>query len=157
MFSKIVSGATYGVKAYLVEVETHIIKQVPAFIMVGLPDNAVRESRERVLAATRTCGFKFPGYKITVNFAPADIKKEGSAFDLPVAMGILAATSQVDDEVLGTFVLVGELALDGTLRPVHGILPMALEARKKKMKGMIVPRENGREAALVSGLAVYPM
>jgi magnesium chelatase family protein len=157
MFSKIVSGATYGVKAYLVEVETHIIKQVPAFIMVGLPDNAVRESRERVLAATRNCDFKFPGYKITVNFAPADIKKEGSSFDLPVAMGILAATSQVDVGMLDALMLVGELALDGTLRPVHGVLPMALEARKKKMKGMIVPKENGREAALVSGLEVYPM
>jgi magnesium chelatase family protein len=157
MFSKIVSGATYGVKAYLVEVETHIVKQVPAFIMVGLPDNAVRESRERVLAATRTCGFKFPGYKITVNFAPADIKKEGSAFDLPVAIGILAATSQVDPDILDSHVFVGELALDGTLRPVHGVLPMALEARKTRMRGMIVPRENGREAALVSGLAVYPM
>jgi magnesium chelatase family protein len=157
MFSKVVSGATYGVKAYLVEVETHIVKQVPAFIMVGLPDNAVRESRERVLAATRNCDFKFPGYKITVNFAPADIKKEGSAFDLPVAIGILAATSQVMSELLDSLLLVGELALDGTLRPVHGVLPMALEARRKKMKGMIVPRENGREAALVSGLDVYPM
>ncbi len=104
-----------------------------------------------------TCGFKFPGYKITVNFAPADIKKEGSSFDLPVAMGILAATSQVASDVLASLVLVGELALDGTFRPVHGVLPMALEARKRRMKGMIVPRENGREAALVSGLAIYPM
>ena len=91
--------------------------------MVGLPDSAVRESRERVLAATRTCGFKFPGYKITVNFAPADIKKEGSAFDLPVAIGILAATSQVELDMLDSLVFVGELALDGTLRPVHGVLP----------------------------------
>jgi magnesium chelatase family protein len=157
MFSKVYSGATYGVRAYLVEVETHIVKQVPAFIMVGLPDSAVRESRERVLAATRTCGFKFPGYKITVNLAPADIKKEGSAFDLPVAIGILAATSQVEPDRLDSLVFVGELALDGTLRPVHGVLPMALEARKRRMKGMIVPKENGREAALVAGLAVYPM
>jgi magnesium chelatase family protein len=157
MFSKIVSGATYGVKAYLVEVETHIVKQVPSFIMVGLPDSAVRESRERVLAATRNCGFRFPGYKITVNFAPADIKKEGSAFDLPVAIGILAATEQVSMDLLKDFLLVGELALDGSLRPVHGILPMALEARRKKIRGMILPKENGREAALVSGLAVYPM
>jgi magnesium chelatase family protein len=157
MLSKVHSGATYGVTAYLVEVETHIEKQIPAFSIVGLPDNAIKESRERVTAAIKNCGLDFPIRKITMNLAPADIKKEGSAFDLPMAIGILASTDQVQREVLGDFVLVGELALDGTLRPVHGALPMALEVRKRKLKGMLLPRENGKEAAMVEGVAVYPM
>jgi len=157
MLSKVLTGATYGVNAYLVDVETHIEKQIPGFSIVGLPDNAVRESRERITAAVKNCGFEFPIKKITINLAPADIKKEGSAFDLPMALGILAATGQVTPEVLGDFVLVGELALDGTLRPVHGALPLALEVRKQKIKGMVVPRENGKEAAMVEEVAVYPM
>jgi magnesium chelatase family protein len=157
MLSKILSGSTYGVDAYVVEVETHIEKQIPSFSIVGLPDNAVRESRERVTAAIKNCGFEFPTKKITINLAPADIKKEGSAFDLPMALGILAATEQVAHDVLEDFVLVGELALDGTLRPVHGALPMALEVRKRKIRGMVVPKENGREAAMVDGIAVYPV
>jgi len=157
MLSKVLSGATYGVNAYLVEVETHIEKHIPGFSIVGLPDNAVRESRERITAAIKNCGFEFPTRRITVNLAPADIKKEGSAFDLPMAIGILASTGQVETDVLDQFVLVGELALDGTLRPVHGSLPMALEIRQRKVKGMILPRENGMEAAMVEGLAVYPI
>ena len=157
MLSKVLTGATYGVNAYLVDVETHIEKQIPGFSIVGLPDNAVRESRERITAAVKNCGFEFPIKKITINLAPADIKKEGSAFDLPMALGILAATGQVTPEVLGDFVLVGELALDGTLRPVHGALPLALEVRKQKIKGMVVPRENGKEASMVEEVAVYPM
>jgi magnesium chelatase family protein len=155
--SKVLSGATYGVNAYVIEVETHLEKMVPGFLIVGLPDNAIRESRERVTAAIKNCSFTFPGRKITVNLAPADIKKEGSAFDLPMAVGILAACDQVEEGLLDRFVLVGELALDGSLRPVHGILPMALELRKRKIPGMIVPRENGKEAAMVEGLDVYPM
>ena len=157
MLSRILSCATYGVNAYLVEVETHIEKQLPSFSIVGLPDNAVKESRERVTAAIKNCSFDFPIKKITVNMAPADIKKEGSSFDLPMAIGILASTEQVVPDVLEEFVLLGELALDGSLRPVHGTLPMALEVRKKKLKGMIVPKENGKEAAMVEGVAVYPM
>ncbi|HET6273460.1 MAG TPA: YifB family Mg chelatase-like AAA ATPase [Bacteroidota bacterium] len=157
MLSRVLSGATYGVNAYLVEVETHIEKQIPSFSIVGLPDNAVRESRERVTAAIKNCNYDFPIKKITINLAPADIKKEGSAFDLSMAIGILASTDQVAADVLKEFVLVGELALDGSLRPVHGALPMALEVRKRKRKGMLVPRENGKEAAMVEGVAVYPM
>jgi magnesium chelatase family protein len=145
------------VNAYVVEVETHIEKQIPAFSIVGLPDNAVRESRERVTAAIKNCSLDFPIQKITINLAPADIKKEGSAFDLPMAIGILASTDQVAPQALGQFVMVGELALDGTVRPVHGVLPMALEIRKKKIKGLVVPRENGKEAAMVEGVAVYPV
>jgi magnesium chelatase family protein len=157
MLSKVLSCATYGVNAYLIEVETHIEKQIPGFSIVGLPDNAVKESRERITAAIKNCSFDFPIKKITINLAPADIKKEGSAFDLPMAIGILASTEQVLPDVLEAFVLLGELALDGTLRPIHGTLPMALEVRKRKVKGMIVPKENGKEAAMVEGVAVYPL
>ncbi len=157
MLSKVLSCATYGVNAYLVEVETHIEKMVPGFSIVGLPDNAVRESRERIVASIKNSNLTFTNKKITVNLAPADIKKEGSAFDLPMAAGILAATEQIEPTVLHEFVLVGELALDGTLRPVHGTLPMALEVRKRKLRGMVVPKENGKEAAMVEGIQVYPM
>ena len=157
MFSKVLSGATYGVNAFLVEVETQIEKNIPGFAIVGLPDNTVRESRERISAAIGNSGFSFPIRRITINLAPADIKKEGSAFDLSMAIGILASTDQVDLDVLDQFALVGELALDGTLRPVHGTLPMALEVRTRRIKGMVVPKENGKEAAMVGGVAVYPM
>jgi len=157
VLSKVLSSATYGVNAFLVEVETHLEKSLPGFSIVGLPDNAIRESRERIAAAIRNCGFEFPLRKITMNLAPADIKKEGSSFDLPMAIGILAATDQVEAEVLPEFVLVGELALDGAVRPVHGVLPMALEARRRCMRGMLLPKENGKEAAMVSELAVYPI
>ncbi len=157
MLSKILSCATYGVNAYMVEVETHLEKMVPGFAIVGLPDNAVRESRERITAAIRNCGLSFPKRKITVNLAPADIKKEGSAFDLPMAIGILASSEQIEPTVLDQFVLVGELALDGTLRSVHGTLPMALEVKRRKLRGIIVPKENGKEAAMVEGIDVHPM
>ncbi|MEW6510201.1 MAG: YifB family Mg chelatase-like AAA ATPase [Bacteroidota bacterium] len=157
MLSKVLSGATYGINAYIVEVETHLEKMIPGFAIVGLPDNAVRESRERITAAVRNCSYEFPTRKLTVNLAPADIRKEGSSFDLPMAVGILAASGQVMHEALQEFVLLGELALDGTLRPIHGSLPIALEVRKRGIRGMVVPRENGKEAAMVQGLAVYPM
>lgn len=156
MPSRVLSGATHGVDAYIVEVETHLEKMIPGFSIVGLPDNAVRESRERVSPALRNSGFEFPNRKLTVNLAPADIKKEGSSFDLPLAVGILNASGQVGGTLLNDHLLIGELALDGTLRPVHGVLPIALEARKRGIRGMILPRENGREAALVRGLDVYP-
>jgi magnesium chelatase family protein len=157
MLSKVLSCATYGVNAYLVEVETNLEKQIPSFSIVGLPDNAVKESRERITAAIKNSSYDFPIKKITVNLAPADIKKEGSAFDLPMAAGILASCEQIAGDVLNDYVLLGELALDGTLRAIHGCLPMALEVRKKKIKGMIVPKENGKEAAMVEGIDVYPV
>lgn len=157
MLSRILSCATYGVNAYMVEVETHLEKMVPGFAIVGLPDNAVRESRERITAAIRNCGLAFPKRKITVNLAPADIKKEGSSFDLPMAIGILASSEQIEPPVLDQFVLVGELALDGSLRSVHGTLPMALEVKRRKLRGIIVPKQNGKEAAMVEGIDVYPM
>ncbi len=157
MFSHCLSGTTLGIKAHIVEVETHIAPASHVFNVVGLPDNAVKESRDRVFAAIKTTGFKWPGQRITVNLAPADIRKEGVAFDLPIAVGILAATNQVSHDVLDLFILLGELALDGALRPIHGTLPIAIEVKKNKIRGIIIPKENAKEAAMVEGLEVYPM
>ncbi|HTY59021.1 MAG TPA: YifB family Mg chelatase-like AAA ATPase [Bacteroidota bacterium] len=157
MLSKVLSGATVGVSAYVVEVETHLERALPGFDIVGLPDSAIRESRGRIIAAIRNSGFTFPPRKLTVNLAPADIRKGGSAFDLPMAVGILAASSQIPPQPCGSYVIIGELALDGTLRPVHGILSVAVEARRRKLGGLIVPAANGREAAMVDGLDVFPM
>ena len=131
MFSHALSGATLGINAHLVQVETHIGSTLNYFSVVGLPDNTVKESRDRVYAAIKTTGFRFPRQRITVNLAPADIKKEGSAFDLPIAIGILVATQQVNQEKLKDFVMLGELALDGMLRPIHGTLPIAVEAKRR--------------------------
>jgi len=157
MLSKIFSSATYGIDAYLVEVETHVEKQVPGFIIVGLPDNAVKESRERVTAAIKNSGFEFPIKKITINLAPADIKKEGSAFDLPIAIGILSAIEKVEAGMMGDSVLLGELSLDGLLRPVKGALSISVEAKKKGMKRIILPKESANEAGIVDGIEVYGM
>ncbi len=157
MLSKIFSSATYGIDAYIVEVETHVEKQVPGFIIVGLPDNAVKESRERVTAAIKNSGFEFPIKKITINLAPADIKKEGSSFDLPIAVGILSATEKVETGLLGDTVLLGELSLDGFLRPIKGALSISVEAKKKGMKRIILPNESANEAGIVDGIDVYGM
>jgi len=157
MLSKVYSSSTYGIDAYLVEVEVHVEKQVPGFIIVGLPDNAVKESRERVTSAIKNSGFEFPKKKITVNLAPADIKKEGSAFDLPVAIGILSAIEEVDESMLKDSVLLGELSLDGNLRPVKGALPISVEARKREIKRIILPKDSAKEASIVDGIEVYGM
>lgn len=157
MYSCLVSGTTCGIDARLVRVECHAEPAIRSFSIVGLPDSTVKESRERVFAAIKTTGLKFPNNRFTVNLAPADLKKEGSAFDLPIALGLLVATSQADPAVLDELVVVGELALDGLIRPVHGVLSIAVEARKEKRRGIIVPRANAREAAIVRGLDVYPM
>jgi len=157
MLSKIFSSATYGIDAYLVEVETHVEKQVPGFIIVGLPDNTVKESRERVTAAIKNSSFEFPIKKITINLAPADIKKEGSAFDLPIAIGILSAIEKAETGMLGDSVLLGELSLDGLLRPIKGALSISVEAKKKGMKRIILPKESANEAGIVDGIEVYGM
>jgi magnesium chelatase family protein len=157
MLSKIYSSATYGIDAYLVEVETNVEKQIPGFTIVGLPDNAVKESRERVTTAIKNNGLQFPKRKITVNLAPADIKKEGSSFDLPIAVGLLAATEEIKELKLDETVFLGELALDGTLRPVKGALPISVEAKKKEIKRIILPSESAIEASIVEGIDVYGM
>jgi magnesium chelatase family protein len=157
MLAKVLSSAVLGIDAYVVEVETDLFPQLPAFAMVGLPDNAVKESKERVQSAIKNSGFYFPQKKVTINLAPADIKKEGSSFDLPIAIGILAATGQLTREVFNDYVILGELSLDGSLRPIHGALPMALSAQKNGLKGMILPKENAKEAAMAEELNVYPV
>ena len=155
MFSKILSSATYGIDAYIVEVETHCEKQIPSFTIVGLPDNAVKESRERVTAAIKNSGYEFPMKKITVNLAPADIRKEGSAYDLPIAIGILASEDRVEPNMLEDTLLLGELSLDGTLRSVKGALPITVEAQKRGIKRVILPKESVKEASIVEGIEVY--
>lgn len=155
MLSKILSSATYGIDAYLVEVETNVEKQIPGFIIVGLPDSAVKESRERVTAAIKNSGFEYPLKKITVNLAPADIKKEGSSFDLPIAIGLLTATGLIESEKLNDTVFLGELSLDGQLRPVKGALPITVEARKKGINRIILPMESSIEASIVDGIDVF--
>ncbi len=155
MFSKILSGATFGIDAYLVEVETHYEKQLPSITIVGLPDNAVKESKERVLAAIKNSGIEFPLKKITINLAPADIKKEGSSFDLPIAIGILAATELIKTELLGGIIILGELSLDGSLRKIKGSLPITVEARRRGISKIILPVDSVKEASIVDGIEVY--
>jgi len=151
----VLSAATLGIDAYLVHVEVDTDRQLPSFTVVGLPDSAVRESKERVMAALRNAGYEWPRRRVTVNLAPADIRKEGSAFDLPIAVGILAASGQVRAPRLADFALLGELSLDGALRPVHGVLSAALGLRTHRIHGLIAPQANAREAALARGPLVY--
>jgi len=157
MLAKIFSAAVLGLDAYVVEVEAHLEAGIPSFSLVGLPDTAVKESRERVNAALKNSYLQFPLKKITINLAPADIKKEGSAYDLPIAVAILAACGQTDPDVAASFLILGELALDGTLRPIKGSLPIALAAKDKAYRGIILPAENAAEAALVNGVEVIPV
>lgn len=157
MIAKVLSSAVLGIDAYIVEVEADISSHLPSFSTVGLPEGAVKESKERVTAAIKNSGLYFPTKRVTINLAPADIKKEGSAFDLPIAVGILAATGQVRADGLARNVILGELSLDGGLRPIRGALPMAVEAKGEGMEGMILPPENAQEAAMAQGLKVYPV
>lgn len=157
MISQLRSASTIGVNAFLVDIETHVENAIYSFALVGLPDSAVKESRERVGAAIKNSGLMMPIKRYTVNLAPADIRKEGSAFDLPIALGILAATDQVPSAPLRDALILGELALDGTLRPVRGALSIALEARANGIRRMILPHDNADEGALVDGLEVVPM
>jgi len=157
MIAKVLSSAVLGIDAYIVEVEADISSHLPSFSTVGLPEGAVKESKERVTAAIKNSGLYFPTKRVTINLAPADIKKEGSAFDLPIAVGILAATGQVRSDHMAKNVILGELSLDGGLRPIRGALPMAVEAQKVGMEGMILPPGNAQEAAMAQGLNVYPV
>ncbi len=157
MLAKIISAAVAGIDAYSVDVEADVQQMLPNFATVGLPDAAVKESKERVQSAIKNSDFVFPAKKVTINLAPADIKKEGSGFDLPIAVGILAATGQILRDDYNDFIMVGELALDGTIRPIHGVLPMAIHAATTRATKMIVPVENAREAAMSQGIEVYPV
>lgn len=155
MPSTVLSAATLGIDAYPVHVEVDTDRSLPTFTVVGLPDSAVRESKERVLAAIKNAGYQWPRRKITINLAPADRKKEGSAFDLPIAVGVLAASQQVKPVCLAKFALLGELSLNGSVRPVHGMLSMATSLHQQGLYGMIVPTQNAREAAIANGPLVY--
>lgn len=155
VLARVRSAAVHGLQAYPVDVEVDISRGLPSFAIVGLPDPAVQEARERVRAALRNAGYELPARRITVNLAPADVRKAGPAFDLPMAVGLLAATSQVRSHVLAQTMLLGELSLDGRLRPVTGALPVALAARAAGIRALIVPEVNGPEAALVGGVAVH--
>src|SRR5215470_7450869 len=160
MLFKTLSAAVYGIDANIIEVEVDVSpmkKSEDSFTTVGLPDAAVRESRERVRAALKNCGYDIPTTHITINLAPADLKKEGSGFDLPMATGILGAYGALTKRELPDYVMVGELSLDGGLRGVRGTLPIAVVARTNKIENLIVPEVNAREAAEVSGVNVYPV
>jgi len=154
MFVKSYASALIGIEALTVSVEVNITQGIGMY-MVGLPDNAVRESQERIRAAFGNCSYRMSGKKIVVNLAPADIRKEGSAYDLPIAIAILAASEQLSDERIADFVIMGELSLDGSVLPVRGALPIALEAKKQGFRGVILPAHNAAEAAVVDGLEVY--
>jgi len=157
LLAKVLSSAVIGIDAYLIEVEVDIMPGLPTFTTVGLPEASVKESKERVKSAINNSGFVFPDDRITVNLAPANIKKEGTGFDLPIALGILAATNIIPQEVISKYLILGELSLDGRIKSVKGSLPMALAAKTANYEGIIVPYDNGREASVVKGIAVYPV
>ncbi|GAB4399400.1 MAG: YifB family Mg chelatase-like AAA ATPase [Microscillaceae bacterium] len=153
MLAKTYGCAVYGVNAALVTIEANVMQGLH-FHMVGLPDSAVKESQQRVESAIKHLGYRYPRQKIVVNLAPADIRKEGAAYDLPIALGILAAAGQLQTDLLEKYVIMGELSLDGLLRPIKGVLPIAIEARRLKYKGFILPEENAPEAAIVNHLDI---
>src|SRR5918994_3227501 len=154
MLARLESAAVLGVDAYPVHVEVDVGLGLPFFRMVGLPDASVRESRDRVRAAIRNSGFEFPSHRITINLAPADVRKAGSAFDLPIALGILAAQGVVKRREITDLVVLGELSLDGSIQAARGVLPIAAGARKDGIAGVLLPRSNACEAAVVEGLNV---
>ncbi len=158
MITEIFTSATYGVDAFTIRVETHLDSAMqPSFAVVGLPDNTVKEARDRVSAAIKNSGFDFPrGKRITINLSPADVKKEGSGLDLPIAIAILTETSQIKPDKVKRFIILGELSLDGKIRTVAGVLPIAIETRRHDFDGLIIPRDNADEGAIVGGINIYP-
>ena len=157
MIAKILSSAVIGIDAYLVEVEVDIAQGLPTFTTVGLPEASVKESKERVKSAINNSGYSFPADRITVNLAPANIKKEGTGFDLPIALGILSATEIIPKGITSNYLILGELSLDGRIKPVNGTLPMAIAAKDAGYAGIIVPYDNRQEASIVNGIAVLPV
>src|SRR5947209_18171037 len=157
MLARVFSAAVNGIEAYPVEVEVNSGWGDTVVVIVGLPDAAVKESRDRVSTAIANSGFKFPMGRTTINLAPADVRKEGPSFDLPIAVGILAASEQFVSDQLENFVMVGELALTGAVRSVKGSLPIALRAKAEDKIGLLVPKDNAAEAAVVKGLPVIPI
>lgn len=154
MLVKTFGSAVHGIKATTITIEVSVSKGIN-FFLVGLPDSAVKESQQRITSALETNGFKFPKHRVVINMAPADIRKEGAAYDLPLAVGILAASEQMNADLLAEYVVMGELSLDGTVQPIKGVLPIAIQSREEGFKGFIVPRQNAREAAVVNNLDVF--
>lgn len=154
MLVKVYGSTVSGIDATLITVEVNIAQGVN-FFLVGLPDNAVKESQQRIDAALKNNGYRIPGMMITINMAPADIRKEGSSYDLTLAIGILAASNQISSEKVKDYIIMGELSLDGGLQPIKGVLPIALNAKENGFKGIILPTQNAKEAAIVEGLDVY--
>jgi len=156
MLVKVFGSAVYGVEAITITIEVDVVVgSAVNYFIVGLPDNAVKESIERVLSSIKNNGYQRPRHKVVVNLAPADIKKVGSAYDLPIAIGMLAATEQIPSEELKDYIIMGELSLDGEIQPIKGALPIAIQARTEKFKGLIVPKVNAREAGMVNNIEVY--
>lgn len=153
MLVKLFGSAVYGVDAATVTVEVSV-ETGQNFFMVGLPDNAIKESWHRMETAIKHNGFEMPRRKIVINLSPADVRKEGTAYDLPGAIGILAASHQIETTLLDKYVIMGELSLDGTILPIKGALPIAIQARKEKFQGFILPKQNAREAAIVNNIEV---
>ena len=154
MLAKVNSAALYGIDALRVEVEIDLASGLPQLATVGLPEGAVKESKDRIRAAVKNCGYTFPAKRITINLAPADIKKEGSAYDLPMAIGILAAEGLIEKKLLDDYLLIGELSLDGSVKSIRGILPIAIAAKRENFKGLILPEPNAAEAAVVHEIEV---
>jgi magnesium chelatase family protein len=153
MLAKVFSSSILGLEVYKVEIEVDITHGLPRMTIVGLPDTAIKESKERIKSAIKNSGYVYPEDKITVNLAPADIKKEGPIFDLPIALGILAASGQINIEHINNYLILGELALDGKVRPVNGTLPIALSLKNKEK--LILPKENIYETAIIKDIEVY--
>ena len=154
MLVKTYGSAVSGIDAKTITIEVDITRGIK-FYLVGLPDNAVKESEQRIRAALKNNGYRVPGKQIVINMAPADIRKEGSAYDLPLAIGVLAANKEFDDSKLADFVIMGELSLDGSILPIKGALPIAIQAKEEGFKGIFLPKENAREAAIVNDLDVF--
>ena len=154
MLIKVFGAAVQGIEATLITIEVNSSRGC-MFYMVGLPDSAVKESHQRILSALQVTGYKMPTSNIVINMAPADIRKEGSSYDLPLAIGMLAASETISSQKLSRYMIMGELSLDGTIQPIKGALPIAIKAREEGFTGLIVPLQNAREAAVVNHLSVY--
>ena len=154
MLVKVFGAAVQGIDATIVTIEVNSSRGIK-FFLVGLPDSAVKESHERIISALQVNGYRFPSRQIVVNMAPADIRKEGSSYDLPLAIGILASAGEIQPNKLSDYLIIGELSLDGSLQPIKGALPIAISARAKGFKGFILPKQNAKEAAVVNNLNVY--
>ena len=154
MLVKVYGSAVFGVEATTITIEVNVDKGI-GYHLVGLPDNAIKESNYRIAAALQNNGFKVPGKKITINMAPADLRKEGSAYDLGIAIGILQASAQIQGNDIEDYLIMGELSLDGSLQPIKGALPIAIKAKEEGFKGLILPKQNAKEGAIVEGLKVY--